>query len=326
VAVTETFDALEIGFGDLAFGRSAPIHDVRAEPMLVTAAAPLFVEFGEPDRLDPERIGLIWELPPAAGRTIRLHSPLVSLAAHLLPLLAILAWPTPAPDIALPIPVQLVFERPPPPPPPPPPAPQPQLVQPPPPPGRLSSVDMGDLTTKDLGSTTSEAPAATAEPVPKDTEHKNAAASPTPPPLPAAKPTPPKQKSAFQLPKPAAAPAPRRAETPHDTPRAAQFAGPAANRDEYLAYLVKLTRQHIDLLPMSVIGNRSGETVVSVVVYANGLIGPLGVVRSSGYAEIDRRIEQMIAAVGRFPPLPQWYQGNAVQLELTLRFPEALER
>ena len=37
-------------------------------------------------------------------------------------------------------------------------------------------------------------------------------------------------------------------------------------------------------------------------------------------------IEQMVAAVGRFPPLPQWYQGKSVQLELTLRFPDAVEK
>ena len=67
--------------------------------------------------------------------------------------------------------------------------------------------------------------------------------------------------------------------------------------------------------------------MISVVVYDNGTIGPhIAVVRSSGYPDIDKRIEQMVAAVHKFPPLPQWYQGNAVQLELTLKFPEALER
>jgi TonB family protein len=99
----------------------------------------------------------------------------------------------------------------------------------------------------------------------------------------------------------------------------------AATRDEYLAYLVSLTRQHIGLLPMSFVGDRHGETVISVTVYDNGRIGPLGVLRSSGYPDIDQRIEQMIEAVGKFPPLPQWYQGDAVQLELTLKFPDALQ-
>ncbi len=75
-----------------------------------------------------------------------------------------------------------------------------------------------------------------------------------------------------------------------------------------------------------VVGDRHGETVISVVVYDNGSIGPLGVILCYGYPVIDTRIDLMVAAVGKFPPLPQWYQGNAVQLELTLKFPEALER
>jgi hypothetical protein len=32
----------------------------------------------------------------------------------------------------------------------------------------------------------------------------------------------------------------------------------------------------------------------------------------------------MIAAVGRFPPLPQWFQGPSMPIEFTLRFPGAL--
>ena len=99
----------------------------------------------------------------------------------------------------------------------------------------------------------------------------------------------------------------------------------AATKDEYLAYLVSLTRQHIDLLPKSMLGDRRGETIISVVIYDNGVIGPLRVARSSGYPDIDQRIEQMVAAVRRAPPLPQWYQGNGVELEFTLKFPEALE-
>jgi outer membrane biosynthesis protein TonB len=324
VAVTETLDTLETIFREIAEADLPPVHDERSEPTL--ASAPLFVEFGEPARLDPDRIGLIWELPSPSGRSIRLRSPLVSLAVHLLLLLAIIAWPSPAADIAPPIAVQLVFVEPPPPPPP-----EPKLAQPPPPPaqpqqGRLSSVDTGDVKPKERGSTTSAAPPAAGEPQPNPTETQTATAAPTPPLLPLPKPAPPKEKSAFQLAKPAGAQVPRREETPHQASRSAQFAGPSATRDEYLAYLVQLTRQHIDLLPMSVIGDRHGETVISVVVYDSGEIGPLGVVRSSGYSDIDHRIEQMVAAVRKFPPLPQWYQGKAVQLELTLRFPDALER
>ena len=33
----------------------------------------------------------------------------------------------------------------------------------------------------------------------------------------------------------------------------------------------------------------------------------------------------MIRAVGRFPPLPQWFQAPSMRLEFRLQFPEALE-
>jgi hypothetical protein len=39
---------------------------------------------------------------------------------------------------------------------------------------------------------------------------------------------------------------------------------------------------------------------------------------------IDQRIEEMIEAVGRFPPLPQWFQGLAMPFEFGFPFPEAL--
>jgi TonB family protein len=119
---------------------------------------------------------------------------------------------------------------------------------------------------------------------------------------------------------PASATAPSLAVIPPQPP------GPTATRDEYLAYLVALARQHIDdLLPLSVVGDRRGETVVSVVVTKDGTIGAIRIARGSGYADIDQRIAQMVKAVGRFPPLPQWYQGSEVELSLTLRFPEALD-
>jgi TonB family protein len=101
--------------------------------------------------------------------------------------------------------------------------------------------------------------------------------------------------------------------------------GSVATRDEYLASLVTLTRQHTNLLPPSLIGDRRGETVISVKVSKDGAIGPIGVLRSSGYPDIDERIEQMVSAVGRYPPLPQWYSGDSVQLPLFLRFPDALQ-
>jgi TonB family protein len=339
VAISETFDLLEFTASetalveavrfdsiDVVIGDATALQNERPEPRM--AVAPLFIEFGEPARLDPDRIGLIWEVPRATGRAIRLRSPLVSLAAHLLPLLLIMLWPNSveAPET---IPVQLVFEEPPPPPPQPdlqPPAPQPP--QPPQQkmvPGRLASVDMGDIKQKDFSRTTSATTPAAGEPQPQPADTQTAKAAPSPP-LPTPKPSPPKEKSAFQLPKPAGAPVPHREPTPQEAPHAARVAGPAASRDEYLAYLVTLTRQHLNLLPLSMIGGRRGETVISVVVYDNGTIGPISVTRGSGYPDIDQRIEQMVAAVRKAPPLPQWYQGKAVELVFTMRWPEALEQ
>jgi TonB family protein len=339
VAIGETFDLLDIAIRDappdahdrldafrLVISDDRAPDDGTPEPTL--AATPFFVEFDEPTRLDPERVGLVWELPPATtARPIRLPSPLVSLAIHLLPLLAIIGWPMPTPEVEKPIPVQLVFEQPPPPPPPPEAPKSPEAPKPPEPQfktGRLSSVDQGDVKPPEMGLTTSMHPPSAGETQPDPAETQTATAAEPPPPLPIPKPAPPKEKSPFQLPKPSGAAVPQHAEVPRPASRSARYAGSAATRDEYLAYLVTLTRQHIDLLPLSYIGGRSGETVISVVVYDNGRIGPLGVLRSSGYPDIDERIERMIAAVGRFPPLPQWYQGNAVELQLTLKFPEAL--
>lgn len=342
MTLSETFDWPEIAISETAvadaddFHVAVPAIDVddgeahdedRPEPSL--AATPFFIEFDEPARLDPERSGLIWELPPMVSRAIELTAPLASLFFHLLPMAGIILFPLLMIEPPAPIPVRLVFEAPPPPPPPPPPQ-QPAPPQPKfevPPRGPLSSVDQGVVKPPDLGRTPDPVQMPSAGPQqPSPTETQTATAEQAPP-VPLPKPVPPKEhQTAFQLPKPPGAQTPRHEQTPREAQHYARYAGPAATRDEYLAYLVSLTRQHIDLLPMSVVGGRRGETVISVTVYDNGRIGPLGVIRSSGYPDIDKRIEEMVAAVGKFPPLPQWYQGNAVQLELTLKFPEALER
>jgi protein TonB len=329
IAISETVAADEDDFAApaIAVNDSEAHDDDRPEPSL--AAAPFFIEFDEPIRLDPERSGLIWELPPMVSRAIELRSPFASLLFHLLPVLGILIFPLLMVEPPPPIPVQLVFEAPPPPPPPPPPQQQQQPKPPPkfevPPRGPLSSVDQGVVKPPDLGRTPDPVQNPAAGPQQQTTSDAQTATTAPTPPMPSPKPAPPKDRqAAFQL-KPSGAQTPHHEETPHAAPHAARYAGPAASRDEYLAYLVSLTRQHMNLLPLSFVAGRSGETVVSVTVYDDGRIGPLGVVRSSGYPDIDKRIEEMIAAVGKFPPLPQWYQGNAVQLELTLKFPEALE-
>ena len=101
--------------------------------------------------------------------------------------------------------------------------------------------------------------------------------------------------------------------------------GPGTTRDEYLAYLVALTKQHIDLLPRAFVGNRRGEAVLAVLLLDDGTIARIAVRQSSGYPDIDQRIEQMIAAVGRFPPLPQQFQTSSMDFTMRMRFPEALD-
>ncbi len=330
MTLAETLDTFEVVIGDTV-SDDASADSGRFEPKL--AAVPFFIEFDEPMRLDPERAGLIWEVRGRVGRAIRLRSPLVSLAFHLLPLVAVILLPLIMTEPPEEIPVQLVFEQPPPPPPPPPqPQPQPAPKPPPkleqPPHGPLSSVDQGVVKPLDLGRTVDPVaqPAFGAQ-QPTQTQTQSTTTGTPSPPLPAPKPAPPKAaKAAVHPPKPSGAPTAPHEETPHEAPHSARYAGPAASRDEYLAYLVALTRQHIDLLPRSVIGDRHGETVISLVIHDNGVIGPLSVMQSSGYPDIDHRVEQMIVAVGRAPPLPQWFQGNAMELVFKLKFPEALEQ
>jgi TonB family protein len=281
------------------------------------ASIPLFIEFEEPDRLDPTRIGLTWELPPASRPAMRVHSPLTSLAVHLLPLLLILGWPRTPGDIAPPMAVELVFEEPPTAPDTPSPQ-QDHLL------GRLASEDLGDTKPKDPGSAPQQTPSAPGEKAPAPAPAQ-AAVAPIPP-VPPPKPAPPKEPAPVSQPKPAGVQMQAREETPHEAPRAARNEGPSASRDEYFAYMLTLTRQHLDLLPLSVIGNRRGETIVTVVLGADGTIIQTGVARSSGYADIDQRIVQMVKAVGKFPPVPQWFKGNAMDTQLLLRFPDALER
>jgi TonB family protein len=323
------FDSLAIEIAD-----DAQIDDEDGHPEPSLAASPFFIEFDEPVRLDPERAGLTWELPPAVREwAMRWSSPLVAVALHLLPVVAVILLPLLMIEPPPPIPVQLVFEEPPPPPPPPPPQPQPQpkpqpkFQQPKMETGRLASVDMGAVKPQqELGRTPDPVASPSAgeqRPDPSDTQ---TATTTPPPPIPLPKPSPPNRPSSVQLPKPSGAHVPHREEVPHEQAHTARYAGMASTRDEYLAYLVSLTRQHMDLLPLSFIGDRRGEAIISVTVYDNGGIGPVGIIHSSGYPDIDKRIEEMVLAVHKFPPLPQWYQGNAVQLEMTLRFPEAVER
>jgi hypothetical protein len=44
------------------------------------------------------------------------------------------------------------------------------------------------------------------------------------------------------------------------------------------------------------------------------------ILQSSGYSDLDLRIQKMVAAVERLPPLAQHMQSSGAQFELTLNF------
>src|ERR1700722_18146738 len=186
VTLTATFDTFEAIIGDSVMDDAAADSD-RCEPKL--AALPLFVEFGEPARLDPERAGRIWEGRTAAQWAIKLRSPLTSLAFHLLPLLIVFLLPLIMTEPPAPIPVQLVFEQPPPPPAPPPPQPQPQQPPPKMETGRFASVDMGVVKPNvDLGRTTDPVPQPAAGAQQQTPTETQTATTTPPPPVPMPKP------------------------------------------------------------------------------------------------------------------------------------------
>jgi TonB family protein len=263
----------------------------------------------------------------------RLRGPIGSLVLHLLPLLLLIGWPMRQPAEIAPIPVQLVIEAPP--------KATPAPAQPPPKPaqppprGRLASEDLGEPEAKEPDKPKGAAPSADksakTEKPPVDTkppDKPQQTAAVVPPRLTPAKPDAPKSEPVpkpMQKPTPAARPAPRRIEEPENlAPRRARFPGPAATRDEYLAYMHSMIRQHYNLLSLATLGNRRGMTVIEFVVLDDGKIALMKVRRSSGYPDIDNRVVEMIAAVGRFPPLPQWFQGIAMPFEFGFPFPEAL--
>ena len=316
------------------FGIAASAEDERREPTLT--GAPRLVS-SDPLRLDPPE-----RLAPVADRErARWLGPIGSLVLHLLPLLLLIEWPFEAPPETVPIAVQLVLEPPPP----------EQVLKPvppppafkPPPPGRIASEDLGDTEAKKPTHEPKNAPAAkdiappevrpdepspqTAEDVPPpektepppETPQQTAAILPPPPPE---KPPPPKPQ-----PKPTQTTRPQlhwKEEPARGATRPAKYPGPAATRDEYLAYVHSLIRRHYNLLPLAMIGGRRGEAQIEFVVLDDGTIAMIRVRHSSGWPDIDERIEQMILAVHHVPPLPQWFQGERMALVLNLPFPDAL--
>ena len=269
---------------------------------------------------------------------VRLRGPVGSLLLHLLPLLLLINWQMSPPAEIEPVTVQLVMEPPPPPPPevkPIPPQPQPKPA-PPPPSGRLASEDLGEPEAKETDRPKGDAPSVPDSATKNDTpttetkppEKPEQTAMAVPPPLPPAKPETPKPEPIPKpqpKPSPAAHQAPRHVEEPVNlAPRRARFPGPAATRDEYLAYMHSLIRQHYGLLSSNEIGGRRGMVVVEFVVLDDGKIALVKIRRSSGFPDIDNRVAEMVSAVGHFPPLPQWFQGLAMPFEFGFPFPDAL--
>jgi TonB family protein len=343
------------------FGIETPFDETRSEPLLFLQpdraarlrSEPAATGDNAGDRREPSLAPrtLSPEAPPPSDdgeRPVesderrRPWGPVGSLLFHLLPVLLLVLWAWHAPPDVTAIPVQLVFTPPPPPPPIIKPTPKPVPKPKPetrPPPGRIASENLGETAQKGRDEAKAEAPAPAKQPAesvesPLEAPQQLAYLPPPPslpdPPrldLPAAldpralaAPRPP------QKPSPAARqplrPTPQRA---HQLLRAARYPGPASTRDEYLAYLAYLAHQHIGLLTHQLIGDRRGETIINVLVLDDGTVAMLSVGLSSGYPEIDERVEQMIRAVGRFPPLPQWFQGPSMRLEFRLQFPGALD-
>jgi len=319
------------------FRITAPLEEARREPTLDSAPR---LSLPDPSALDqPER-----PLDSEDRKRWRWYGPLGSVTLHLLPLLLLIEWPLAAPPEIAPIAVQLVVEPPPPAEPLKPVPPPPQFK--PPPPGRVASENLGDTEAKKASREVSDAPAAKEVPPPevKASEAPQQTADAVPPPPAQQALTPPnesQQKAAEDVPPPppekpeppkpqpkqtqTAQLAPRRVqEPPHTSGHPARYPGPAATRDEYLAYVHSLIRQHYNMLPLSMVGGRRGETMVEFVVLDDGTIAMIKVRQSSGYPDIDERVEQMVLAVRRVPPLPQWFQGTSMGLILSLPFPDAL--
>jgi TonB family protein len=312
-------DLLELFEIDSA-AKAAP-ETARREPVLTAAPIPVgFEDSGHPDprRLDPRGLDTGRaaaepdRAPPAIRRRALTRGLIGSLGLHLSPLLVLLHWSSAPAEIAVPIPLQLILEEPPP-------APPPTPGTKPPPPGRLASEAIGEPKAEPGPPDESQIAAALPrptpnqppEPMPPDPAPERTVLPPEPKPAPRAEP-PAKQSVAARL-----------APNPHAAPRG-QVPGPGATRDEYLAYCMNLIRRHFGLLPPSFIAGRHGATMLTIVVLDDGTIARIAVAQGSSYPDIDARIEEAVAAVRRFPPLPQWIQGPSISLTLQLGYPGGL--
>ncbi len=271
-----------------------PAEDGRLEPVFL---APLPVEFEEFRQLDPERGAGEPDEPPAAPRRRASGiSFLGSFGVHLLTLIVLIAGNSAPAEIAGGIPMHLVIEE----------APSAPDEAPP---EQPVSATTDEAPKADGSGVTNVAPPPPQVPV----------AAAVPPPKPSPPPPAPTPKPAVAIAAPEPAPNPPPAST-------APAPGSGTARGDYLDYLVTLTRGHFDILPLAFLAGRHGRTTLSVVVLEDGSIGSIAVKRGSGYPDIDSRIEQMVAAVGRFPPPPEWFKRPAAALDFNMTFPDALQR
>jgi len=289
-----------------------PEEDDRLEPIFL--AGPLSPELEEFAQLDPERSAPEPdEPPPAPRRRAAALSLCWSFGLHLLPLVVLIHWSSAPAEIADAMPVQLVLEEPSS-------GPAQEETKPPPSP----PVPQTD-TISEKSSAAGAADAALSPPAAPP--QKPLAAITPPPPTPSPPPEPPPRKPAAVTLAPSAPPtpaAPNPAATPN--PSEAQLPGLDPAQSDYFSRLAALTRDHLDLLPLAFLGGRRGRTILSVHVLGDGTIGRIAVKRSSGYPDIDTRIEQIVTAVGRFPPLPERLQTTNVELDFNLIFPDALQQ
>ena len=283
-----------------------PAEDGKLEPVFL---APLTGEVAEARRLDPERGAPVPDEPSSEPARRGSGVSLVgSFGVHLLTLIVLISGNSAPAEVSGGIPMHLVIEA----------APSPADDAPP---------------ERPLSATGEEAPnlaeggAMSATPPPAPPQMTLAAPVPLPITVAAAVPPPPKPSA----PPPAPAPKPTVAVSLGSAETQARAAvppvpGSGTGRGDYLDYLVTLTRGHFDILPLAFLAGRHGRTTLSVLVLEDGTIGSITVKHSSGYPDIDAKIEQMVAAVGRFPPPPDSYQRPAAALDFNLTFPDALQR
>lgn len=272
---------------------------------------------------------------------------IISLLLHSLPLVSLVGWRSTPAQIPVQIPVQLVIEQPPPAPPS-----TPTELKPSPDPARgpIASDDFGAVAAAetrpgksdtasaaggpeppvDARNAAPKSPLAAAEPVRRE---EPPPITPVPPlthdseitiPPPSPKRPPHKQSAALEMPVPMSSgwPLPLHQNDPHPPQRLASLVGPPAVRDEYCVRALNLTLRHLDQLPLSSLGGRRGRTVVTIRILGDGTINSVAIAQSSGYPDLDQRVQKMVFAVGQYPPLPPRIPGTWADFTFAMVFPD----